>query len=126
MQFRGDLIMTSIKRSTFYLVALAMMTFVSSETVLAACNATVNGRPMTIQECAQTIQVYGRVVPGNYMTDAYGNWININNPWHRGNIYSDAQRNAGGSLGGRSLVGPSTVYDSTGGCEGGSCVNILD
>lgn len=63
----------------------------------AACNAWVNGRPMTSQECMIALQVYGRVVPGRYAVDAYGNWVNLDNPMHRGNTYRDAQSGQGGS-----------------------------
>lgn len=119
--------MNPMKRTTFFAAALAVMTCMSSEAALAACNATVNGRPMSRQECAMAIKVYGRVVPGNYLGDNYGNWVNINNPMHRGNTYRDAQNTAtGGSWGGGSNVSPRGVYDPTGGCEGGSCVNIID
>jgi hypothetical protein len=131
--------MTFMKRATFSAVALAVMSCWPGETALAACNATVNGRPMSPQECAMTIQVYGQVIPGNYLVDDNGNWVNINNPRHRGNIYRDAQNTSSGSRGSRyyqsspsgswgsgSYVSPRGVYDSTGGCEGGSCVNIID
>jgi hypothetical protein len=107
----------------------------------AACNATVNGRPMTEQECAITIQVYGQVIPGDYLVDDYGNWVNVNNPNLRGNTYTDARYNQnnyydgqsydsqpaqGGYFGGGSYVSPRGIYDPSGGCEGGSCVNIID
>ena len=102
----------------------------TSGTAFAACNATINGRPMTQQECALAIQVYGTVIPGRYGADANGNWWNLDNPLHQGNTYRDAQRNSrqsyGGSFGGGSLTSPHGVYDGSGGCEGGSCVNIID
>jgi hypothetical protein len=89
---------------------------------------------MTQQECNTAIQVYGSVIPGDYYADGQGNWVNANNPMHRGNTYLDAQRARGGSYresyggawGGGSYVSPRGVYDASGGCEGGSCVNILD
>ncbi|HRY15276.1 MAG: hypothetical protein KDJ31_19630 [Candidatus Competibacteraceae bacterium] len=118
--------MTPMTRAAFSAAALVVMASLSSETALAACNATVNGRPMSPQECALTLQVYGQVVPGDYLVDNNGNWVNINNPRHRGNTYRDAQRPRGGAWGGRSSVSPRGVYDPTGGCEGGSCVNIID
>ncbi|MCU7930492.1 MAG: hypothetical protein KZQ90_06805 [Candidatus Thiodiazotropha sp. (ex Codakia rugifera)] len=118
--------MTSMKRVTFLTAVLAVTTYISSETALAACNATVNGRPMSQQECAQSIQVYGQVIPGDYLVDGYGNWVNANNPMHRGNTYRDARSYRGGSWGGQSYVSPHSVYDSSGGCEGGGCVNIID
>ena len=103
---------------------IGVMTVMSCEITLAACNATVNGRPMSQQECTQAIQAYGYVIPGDYLVDNYGNWVNKNNPMHRGNTYRDAQRNtSGGSWSGNHYSG---VYDASGGCEGGSCVNIID
>ncbi len=121
--------MASIPQTALAGAALAGMICASSQTALAACNATVNGRPMTPQECALNMQVYGVVIPGNYLVDGYGNWVNANNPMHRGNTYRDAQRargGSGGSWGGGSYVSPRGVYDPSGGCEGGSCVNIID
>lgn len=118
--------MTPKKQAVLSAAALAAATCMSSVTALAACNATVNGRPMSPQECAMAIQVYGRVVPGDYLVDRYGNWVNINNPMHRGNTYMGNQGTSGGSWGSQSYTGPSGVYDSTGGCEGGDCVNIID
>jgi len=124
--------MTSLKQATLFAAALAVMTCMSGETALAACNATVNGRPMSFQECALAIQVYGQVMPGDYVVDNNGNWVNINNPALRGNTYLDAQNTyngaprGGSSWSGGSIVSPHGVYDPTGGCEGGSCVNIID
>jgi hypothetical protein len=118
--------MTSLKRDAFFAAALAAMTYMSSETALAACNATLNGRPMSPQECARAIQIYGQVLPGNDLVDGNGNWVNVNNPTRRGNTYRDAQSTPSGSWGGRSYGSPRGVYDATGGCEGGSCVNIID
>lgn len=125
--------MLSIKTVSFSTIALLGIIFTVSETALAACQATVNGRPMTHQECALAIRTYGRVIPGNYLVDQQGNWVNINNPRHRGNTYIDARNNYnrrhnnyGGSWGGGSAFSPRGVYDGSGGCEGGSCVNIID
>lgn len=117
--------MTLMKRVAFstMLVGIACL---PSKTALAACNATVNGRPMTPQECHRTIQIYGQVIPGDYLVDDKGNWVNVNNPMHYGNIYIDAQRAPSGSWGGQTYISPHGIYDSTGGCEGGSCVNIID
>lgn len=124
--------MNMLKRTAFSVSALTVLTLMSSETSLAACNASVNGRPMSVQECSIAIQVYGQVLPGDYLVDNNGNWININNPAHHGNTYLDAQSATGGgsatggSWGGGSVVSPHAVFDPTGGCEGGSCVNIID
>lgn len=118
--------MTIMKRAFVAAATLAGVASMFSETVLAACNATVNGRPMSPEECALAIQVYGQVVPGDYLVDEYGNWVNLHNPMHRGNTYQDAQGHSGGAWGGGSYTSPNAVYDSSGGCEGGSCVNIID
>ena len=119
--------MKPIKRTLFPAAVLFVLTFLSIDSAMAACNATVNGRPMSRQECALVIQVYGRVVPGDYWVDNDGNWVNINNPMHRGNTFRDAgNTTSGGSWGGGSYVSPRGVYDPSGGCEGGSCVNIID
>ena len=100
--------------------------FLLSPWCLAACDATVNGRPMTIEECQLAIQVYGSVIPGRYQVDEQGNWVNLDHPEHRGNTLQDAQRPRSGSWGGGSVVSPRGVYDASGGCEAGSCVNIID
>jgi uncharacterized membrane protein YgcG len=118
--------MIFMTRASFPEVMLAVVIAVSTESAMAACSANINGRPMTQQECALTMRVYGQVIPGDYLMDEYGNWVNVNNPMHRGNTYRDAQSSRGGSWGGRSYVSPSTVYDGSGGCEGGGCVNIID
>ena len=127
--------MITMKRSAIYTALLTLIVCLYGETVLAACNATLNGRPMTLEECALAIQVYGTVIPGDYLVDGYGNWINITNPMQRGNTYNDAQGGSGGSWGsgepyggswgGGSTGSPSGVYDGSGGCEGGGCVNII-
>jgi hypothetical protein len=44
------------------------------EEAFAACNATVNGRPMSAELCALATRVYGSVVPGHYWVDDQGNW----------------------------------------------------
>ncbi len=104
--------------------AVCLGMFAGTTTAQAACGATINGYPMTPQQCALAIQIYGTVIPGRYGADANGNWWNLDNPLHRGNTYRDAQRNrSGGRRTGRHT---STVIDSSGGCEGGSCVNIID
>jgi hypothetical protein len=72
-------------------IALVAMTLTINDTVLAACNATVNGRPMSAETCALSAKIYGQVLPGDYLMDGEGNWVNANNPLHRGNIYSDAR-----------------------------------
>ena len=44
------------------------------EEAFAACNATVNGRPISPELCALATRVYGSVVPGRYWVDYQGNW----------------------------------------------------
>ena len=112
-------------------ITMGMMLIASGNTSLAACGATINGQPMTQEACDFARQVYGHVIPGDYLMDIYGNWVNINNPTHYGNTYRDnvrrkAQPSYGSSWGGGSYNSPKGVYDATGGCEGGSCVNIID
>ena len=102
--------MEMLKRVGFCVVAISC---VASKTSLAACNATVNGRPMTAEECAFNREIYGQVVPGDYLLDGNGNWVNINNPMHRGNIYQDAQRGYGQGS------GDSGMECGTFGCVGG-------
>jgi hypothetical protein len=65
----------------------------------AACNATVNGAPMSIELCEAAWQIYGGVLPGHYYVDDAGNWVNLNNPAHTGNFYRDAQGGGGGGGG---------------------------
>jgi hypothetical protein len=78
----------------------------------AACNATVNGRPMSPQDCMMARQIYGSVAPGHYVADQRGNWSNLSNGTS-GNIYRDAQRGGGsGSYGGGMT---STPFGSVGG-----------
>ncbi len=115
----------SLNRVTLSVAAAALISTLSVP-AFANCNATINGRPMTLQECALVYRVYGRVIPGAYLMDRYGNWVNVNNRRHRGNIYRDSEGSSSGSWGGGSYVSPHGVYDSSGGCEGGSCVNIID
>jgi uncharacterized membrane protein YgcG len=124
-QDRGIFNMRTVKRTAVSAAVMVIAIF-SSEATQAACSATINGRPMTQQECALSIQVYGYVIPGDYLVDSYGNWVNANNPMHRGNTYRDARQNYGGSWSSGSPTGSSTVYDASGGCEGGGCVNIRD
>jgi hypothetical protein len=76
------------------LVSGTALTFASGAN--AACNATVNGEPMSMELCQAVWQIYGGVVPGNYQVDDAGNWVNLSNPAHAGNFYRDAQGGAGG------------------------------
>jgi hypothetical protein len=99
--------------SAVFLSALAF-----SSGANAACNATVNGQPMSMELCRAAWQIYGGVVPGQYYVDQAGNWVNLNNPAHSGNFYRDAQaRGAGGGGGAGGSGGGLTVtpFGSVGG-----------
>jgi hypothetical protein len=78
---------------------LAGLSFTASSAG-AACNATVNGRPMSMELCRAAWQIYGGVLPGHYYVDEAGNWVNIDNPAHAGNFYRDAQGPRSGGGGG--------------------------
>ena len=93
----------------------------------AACGAFVNGRPMTHDWCRIATQIYGYVQPGRYVADDRGNWYNLDTG-QSGNVYADAQYSGhrGGSGNGGGGRWTSTTIDPSGGCEGGSCVNIVD
>ena len=80
-------------------VFLSVLVLAHTTDAVAACGATVNGKAMTVTECRLARQIYGEVVPGDYLRDARGNWVKIGDPSVRGNIYRDAQRarNSNGS-----------------------------
>jgi hypothetical protein len=81
---------------------LASLSFAFASGAHAACNATVNGQPMSMELCQAAWQIYGGVLPGHYYVDDAGNWVNLNNPAHAGNFYRDAQGGGGGGGGGGS------------------------
>jgi hypothetical protein len=54
------------------------------EEAFAACNATVNGRPMSPELCALATRVYGSVVPGHYWVDYQGNWGRVGSQYAEG------------------------------------------
>ena len=87
-------------RSTFFVLAGLAAVFATE--AQARCNATVNGRPMTWQECEIAREIYGGYPRGHYLRDAQGNWINLYNWSEQGSVYRDAQRGprSGGSGGG--------------------------
>ena len=60
----------------------------------AACNAVVNGHPMSPELCREATMVYGYVNPGRYWFDDAGSWIKLDAPnaGSRGNLYQDARR----------------------------------
>ncbi|MEM8952111.1 MAG: hypothetical protein AAGA21_09340 [Pseudomonadota bacterium] len=74
-----------------------------AEDAHAACGATINGAPMTVEECNLAMQIYGGVQPGHYWMDANGTWGVMGDPTPRGNIQNDAY-----------------AYQSRGGVYGGS------
>jgi hypothetical protein len=92
------------------LVAAVSITFAAAAD--AACNATVNGRPMSMELCELVWQIYGGVVPGHYQVDEAGNWVNLGNPAHAGNLYRDAQMARGGGGGSGGMT--STPFGSVG------------
>jgi len=90
----------------------------------AACNAVVNGRPMSQQECASATAIYGYVEPGYYWLDGQGNWGRAGVAHAQGNLYRDAQRRSaqGGKdaapyYGGHNYRGPFGNYMSDGRCS---------
>lgn len=62
------------------------------EEAFAACNATVNGRPMSAELCALATRVYGSVVPGHYWVDDQGNWGRVGSQYAEGNLLRDQRR----------------------------------
>jgi hypothetical protein len=89
------------------------------EKAFAACNATVNGRPMTAELCALATRVYGGVAPGHYWVDDQGNWGRMGSPYAEGNLVAD---------GGRSRGGQPWTYRGAGGSAGsdGECMYYND
>jgi len=110
--------------SQWFVAALSAATLVSaivfSPEAEAACGAQLNGRPMTAQECISLRSIYGSVLPGRYASDGRGNWVNLDNPGHRGNIYTDRRRGGGGGGGGGltcvdgTCVGPDGMINDRG------------
>jgi hypothetical protein len=66
----------------------------------AFCNATINGVPMTAEQCNFAIQKYGSVQPGHYWMDANGTWGVMGDPTPRGNINSGIYETRPGVYGG--------------------------
>ncbi|MDH3662081.1 MAG: hypothetical protein OEU92_18980 [Alphaproteobacteria bacterium] len=66
----------------------------------ANCNATINGFPMTAEQCRLAIQTYGYVQPGHYWMDANGTWGVMGDPTPLGNIHSGAYQSRSGVYGG--------------------------
>ena len=94
----------------------------------------INGQPVHPTVVAQIQQAIGMPLPGGayvwdgqYLYDAAGNAVPLS--------YGGPTRYPGGSVGqvspggsswGNQNTGIGGVYDNSGGCEGGSCVNIID
>ena len=54
-------------RGRAYLATLlAGLAFTFASGANAACNATVNGQPMSMELCQAAWQIYGGVLPGHY------------------------------------------------------------
>lgn len=70
-----------------------------AEDAHAACGATVNGAPMTVEQCNLARQLYGSVEPGHYWMNAEGTWGVLGDPTARGNIYSGAYQSRSGAYG---------------------------
>ncbi len=74
-----------------------ILTMVQGLNANAACNAMVNGRPMSMDLCRIATRVYGYVTPGYYRMDGKGNWVKLDAPsaGSQGNLYHDAQGSSG-------------------------------
>ena len=114
-----------MRRRAYWATLLAGLAFTATG-ANAACNATVNDQPMSMEICRTAWQIYGSVVPGNYYVDQAGNWVNVDNPAHRGNFYSDAQGSGGGGGGSGGMtstpfgyVGESYYFDPESGASVG-------
>ncbi|MEM6466410.1 MAG: hypothetical protein AAF679_07880 [Pseudomonadota bacterium] len=94
--------------------AVCCAALMAGQVAQAACNATVNGRPMTAEECRVNTAVYGSVLPGTYRADSNGNWVHLESG-RTGNTYRDAKRSGGGSHRGNSIFAPGAVTDGQGG-----------
>ena len=77
-------------RKTFFVFAGLAAVFATE--AHARCNATVNGRMMSSQECEIARQIYGSYPRGRYLRDQQGNWVNVDNLSERGNVYYDTER----------------------------------
>lgn len=110
---------TAMVAAVFVLTVASM----PAEKALAACNATVNGRPMSQELCAYATAVYGGVVPGHYWVDDQGNWGRMGSPYAEGNLLHDS--GGGGSAGSR---GQPWIYRGPGGSAGsdGECMYYND
>ena len=85
----------------------------------AACNATVNGQPMSAELCALATRVYGSVAPGHYWVDDQGNWGRVGSQYAEGNLSRDQRRGGQawtyrGSSGGAGSDGEWTYFNFPG------------
>ncbi|NJO36927.1 MAG: hypothetical protein HC871_03970 [Rhizobiales bacterium] len=91
------------RTSPWVLIAVAALlgsAMVPAGPAHAACNATVNGYPMTAEQCAFAVEKYGAVQPGHYWMDANGTWGLMGDPTPRGNIYAGGYQSRQGVHGG--------------------------
>jgi hypothetical protein len=113
----------NMKKAMFFAIMALGIVGAGVETSYAACNAIVNGRPMSQQECASATAIYGYVEPGYYWLDAQGNWGKRGAAYPQGNLYRDAQRrsaqggNAAPYYRGHNDRGPFGNYMSDGRCS---------
>jgi hypothetical protein len=106
------------------LFAVAGLAAVLATEAQANCLATVNGRPMTSQECEMAPQIYGSYPYGHYLRDAQGNWVNLCDWSEQGNVFLDARPGppSGGSGGGGHWSdGPGLQRTPVGSVGGGFC-----
>ena len=90
----------SIMGRTLAAAAFITLTLPWADDAEAACGATINGAPMTVEQCNLAIQLYGSVQPGHYWMDANGTWGLMGDPTPRGNINSGAYESRPGLYGG--------------------------
>ena len=84
----------------FPIATILGVTMVPWADAYAACGATVNGVPMTVEQCNFTQQKYGYVEPGHYWMNDNGTWGRVGDSTPRGNIYSGIYQSRDGLYGG--------------------------
>jgi hypothetical protein len=97
----------------------------------------INGQPMHPAVVAQIQQAIGIILPsgeyfwdGQYLYDGYGNAVPLSlggtgPTQYPGGTSGEVYPDGSGSWANQN-TGIGGVYDPSGGCEAGSCVNILD
>ena len=97
--------------------AAFIFTIVQALHANAACNAVVNGRPMSAHDCSIATEIYGYVTPGHYWMDKAGNWVKLDSPYagSTGNIYKDENKrhydNGGMDKYGGGYIGKGCYFD---------------